>query len=791
MRLRTTIKIAIVCVISFVSLSALGQVKGTIKARIIDEREALIPSGNAYLLRPSDSRVLLSGSWYKGELNFPTDTGTFMLKIVVQGYEDHIQKLENTAKDHILDLGTIRLKPKSIQLQEVNITSKPPVLSTSQGNTKIDIANSTLSSSSTIEELFSKLPGVVLDGQNASVVGKGEAIIYYNGDRITAEQLRAIPVERIKKISVVTNPSSKYDAQGNAVIDIEGKQNFSQGLLGEFRQIVQAGRFFNETTNLSMDYKANRLSISGGYTQNTLNRDVRVFSNYNHVGDKSFNGDALINTHIRSAFIPTYRLGTSYEISSHDLVSFEYKGNNTREHQDVANHSNTYSSNDPLNQNVMVNNQGRTQWYNNSASLNYSHRLDSMGSRFLFAGQYFNEHEHDNYLIQQDGTAQNTENFSNENRDIVKIYSVRADFNKNFDKVNSVSAGFKFSGTRMNSLGDFNQIDSGKIEPITEFSNNYKFRENITAAYIEYKGGGKSLTYTIGGRLEHTATSGRSVLQNRSIIDTNYLNVYPNLHVAYKKNDLELGLDYSRRILRPSYDDLSPYVLYNGPTNIVKGSPTLTPAYTQSVSAYFQIKDYVVKAGYSKTRGEINTIAEFGEIGEVLLQKLNLARHSTYFLNLTIPVKVGNWTSENNFNISYDRLSDSRFTRSLYSYKPLYYIYSYNNYVIPKLFSLDLLVNYSSSQANGLARTKDQLYTEIGISKKYLGKKLTIRLSGLDLFNSYTLNKSLSYNDSSYGVDRNVTLRSVKLSASLRFGKLKSTNYSNKAAAEDETDRAH
>ncbi len=173
-------------------------------------------------------------------MKFLITAGIFIYCLIFSSIEIKAQSVKNNRDKSYVDEDKLIEKitpafsvPDSIiiknqdhnQLNEVVITSQPSLLKySSNGTIDVNVNGTVLATSSSVNELLGRVPNVVVAEGQISVLGKGEAIIYLNGILINYERFAAIPVSQIVKIEVISNPSSKYDAEGKAVVNIVTKK---------------------------------------------------------------------------------------------------------------------------------------------------------------------------------------------------------------------------------------------------------------------------------------------------------------------------------------------------------------------------------------------------------------------------------------------------------------------------------------------------------------------------------------------------------------------------------------
>lgn len=776
-------------VLLFLSKSILGQQSEVLlKGSVVDSKGNRIETGSLFF-RTSNGVEDLSKTWNNGGFSFKKLLSNDSVSLIFSS-PGFVTKTV-TVKFPI-DRPTVELEPtilardSLIKLHEVTVLGKKDVIQTEQGNTVINIANSMLNSSNSIDELFSKLPGVNLNSKEVSIIGKGNAIIYLDKNRITIEQLKLISIERIDKIQLITNPSAKYDSQGNAVIQILSKKILSEGFTGQIRQGLQKGVFFNQSGSISADYNTKKLSFSAGLQQNSLNREVTIFSDYaSRFKESPYSGSRIYKTRMNTDFIPTYRLGIGYDVDEKTSFSIEYKGNTTNISQAISNVNETFPKRgDPSDSSATVN-RGTSNWSSNSISFNINRDLDTLGSNLFFGGQYFSEKEKYDFNIDEVLMDQTRDSFMNISNAGNKIMSMQINWDKFFKSGSELSVGVKLSSVKMKSNNDIFKNTASE----RNFAN---YRELVPALFSEYKGSFKQLQYNLGVRLESTHIKRASdLLQNRTDTSLNYLNVFPYISMSHKRKESEYGITYSNRIYRPTFYDLSAYVEYNGPSNLYISNPSLLPSYTNSIEVFWKWRKYVAKLGYTLIKDEITTMYEFRSDRRIILQNRNISRRKNLYMDLTIPISWHNFNSENTVKFNVSKVTDKAYLQENSDISPLVNIYSINTLTIPDVFDIELLLNYSSFQSDGVFKSRSNLYTELSVFKKLPKTNLSLRASVIDVLNNYHTIKETKFNGNFFLSDRYITLNSFRVSIIWNFGNLKKSNYKNSSIGLDNINRSN
>ncbi|PWV44510.1 outer membrane beta-barrel family protein [Chitinophaga sp. S165] len=765
----------------------------SITGRIVDAAGVPVEGASVTLLSAKDSSVILAGRAFGGQLKLDvTKYQPVILKISAVGLSSFDTLINNTPFRPVVDLGTIKLHTDTKALREVEITARQQAFKVVDGNMSINVDNTLLSASNSVSELLSKTPGLSMKDDAVAVVGKGDAIVFYNGERIPAERLQSLQVSQIKQIEIITNPSTKYDAEGKAVINIIGKKKMEDGLLGRVRQNISQGKFFSSATDLSLDYKFNKFAISTGFNFQTGTSDVQRDSRYNVTDTAGYIRNTLYNSRTHSKYIPTYRVGINYHIDSLSTFSIEYNGNKTVQDKRIDNQNRTQYLKIPTPVAYSSVNNSEVDLGSNTVSANYNRTLDPKGSNLFVGAQYFRQiYKYDSDIHQTD-SGNVSSHFNNTWYNRIRLISVRTDLEKVFDKNNKLTTGVKFAQASTVSDIKFSEEHGGEWVNVDDLSRKFRFSENVPAAYLEFGHKFDAYRLNAGVRTEMSIVRGYSGADRQKVIDTNYVNLFPFVKVSRKKGKYEYTLSYATRLHRPSYDDLDPFTEYHDPTEVVKGNPYLRPSYTHSLEVSLSFDDYLFKVGYMRTKNDISPfLPNYLDSGRIEIQKVNLNISNAAYLGVTVPLKTTYWEAQTTFNVSYSKLNDKRFSQLKDEAFPLFYISSYHTFYIPHVFNVELLGEYNSRQSNGFITNYHTIWTEMAISRKFLHNKLNARLSANDVINAFYQSGRNAYANRENYYERRFSARLVRLSLTYSFGKLKSVDYKNVGAAKEEINRAH
>lgn len=756
--------------------------------------------GDFIVLKASDSSFVSAVFYMEGNARIEgIKEKDLLVKIVSFGYNDTLIPVKNTSGQDI-NLGTINLKSLTTDLTEVQIVASVPMFAPqTDGSLNVNVQKTILGSSITLLEVLSKTPNVQVEDGGLSIVGKGKALIYLDGKRIPFERINSIQVSRVDKIQLITNPSSKYDAEGMAVINILTLPNPAEGFSGVLIQNTTQAKHFLSSTALLLDYRKGRFSFSGDYSAN-FGKD------WNHsLTDRTINttsGTYLSNNeneeNTRLTYVSNYRLGVDFRINNKSNLSAEYTG--LFNIFDLNVNSDNSVSKDLDTTRLSIFNNGNTTNRNHSVNLNYNNTLDSLGSSLFIGGQFsqFSTSLLDriNEDIYMNSSLTTSADRKNVGANTITIATPQLDYHKQFKNSTSLEVGAKYSFANNTGKVDLYSRLAGEADYslMNGYSNNFEYTENVPAIYAQYNGKLKGeIEYHIGARAEYTDVLGVSRILNKTVIDSSYLNIFPNVAISKKLSEKwNTSLSYAERINRPQYQSMDPFIWYQDSLTSVQGNPLLIPALTHSFEGVLNYKDFSFKAGYNRTLNQMRFGVFEGNSGEnsVVLKQFNIDLQNSYFTSLSIPLKTKKiWTSFNTLTLTYEKIVDDRPEFNLQSVSPQFYFYTQQTFNIPKIMKIEVIGEYEGAKRDGLYYRKDAYSLTIGLSRGFLNNSLMTRFVANDILHSYREAGSYTIGSTSVNYNRKLNTRFFRLSLVWYFGKLQEITYSNKATGSKEFER--
>lgn len=692
-----------------------------------------------------------------------------------------------------------KVTSKNNELNEVVIKKQVPLLKYgANGTIDVNVANTLLSTSSSVNELLSRVPNVVIAEGQISVLGKGEAIIYLNGILINYERFASIPVSQILKIEVISNPSSKYDAEGKAVINIITKKNIENGISGMASQQVTVSKFAGTSINTLLDFNYTKGSfsfITNYGLQLGKGRELLYTTRTRPNPDEYMRSELTTDWKRQFNNYSNFGFGLQYTFSDKNYISFSYSGNIedlggvVKSRNSIVNNSvNNFYATDIDKNDVLLN-----QFIN----LNYNF-TDFEDSSLFIGTQYSNYNGTINDFIDENSLIEevNTERYLKNNvGNGINIIMAQADYSKKINEKSRLETGAKFSNAKIISATDFlisNEKDSG-FEFDDKLSSDFQYVENISAAYFNYGGViGEKFNFSVGARGEWTDYDLYTTANGIQQFKRSYGNIFPNVLLNMNiSDDLKAHVSYVSRITRPRYQALNPYVIYQDPFTTIEGNPNLLPEKVHAFEIGTMYKKFDFKIGYTYKTDPISGAALRGDTpNSYILRSLNLEKENTFFTSLSRSFTNKWWNSTNTVSVNLSKAIDNFYGYESGPVRPQIYLYSNNTFTIPNLFTIQMLTWYLGDKSYGLRSDNSRSTVTLGIERNFFKDALKLNFTANDIFHEFMVSGDYNVGQTEIYYHRTYTTNYFKLIATYSFGNSKKTTYKMSEIEQSENNRA-
>jgi hypothetical protein len=765
--------------------------KPNISGVILDESKKPADYVTVVLFKASDSSVVKTAfTDPNGIFNFNVPVkGSYYYKASNMGYKTLKSKtIVLTEDNQKVDFGTAQLAASTQNLKEVNVAVTKPLIERKMDKVVMNVSGSSIMSGSTALEVLQKAPGVTVDqNDNISMMGKQGVLIQLDGKQTymssadVANLLRNMQSSDIESIELITNPSSKYDASGNSgIINIKTKKNKNGGTNGSINGMAGYGKNFRGNAGLSLNHRTQKLNLFGNYNYGKNERENQIDI------DRISNGNPdtyfmQVGSSLRKQNNNNFKAGLDYFIDKKNTIGVLVNG--------YFNHGTEASVNNTLIgpsfqkvDSVLISNTLQTNKYNNiSYNLNYKSVLDTAGSEISADVDYSRYNGNDGSNYDNDYLFSNGERIRpivytrNNTPSIIDIKAFKVDYNVSLTKTVKLEAGVKSSWVKTDNDLQAEEFVNNAWRNDVHRSNQFVYDENVNAAYTNLNKQFKNTSVQIGLRLEQTNSKGNLITTN-TVVERSYWDFFPTLFVqqTLSKNN-QLGFSYSRRIDRPSYDALNPFVYYLDQFTYSKGNPFLNPQYTNNFElSYTLLQKYMLSIGYSRVNDVITEVLLPDTAQKALYQtNANLAKNISYNANLNIPVQITKWwQTNNNLNVFYLSFEAPDLAgNALKTGKTSFQFKTQQTFTIMSGFTAELSGSYESPLDYGTFSIRPRYSIDAGLSKTLFNKKASLKFALSDVFNTYKTNLSSILSGLTYEVRQKNESQVARISFTYRFGK--------------------
>lgn len=746
------------------------------------------------LLSAKDSLVVkLSVTNEMGQYKFESiSKGKFLISSSFVGYNTSYSKLIELGSENI-EVTVITLKKSDGGMQAVVVSSKKPMIEVRADKTILNVEGTINAAGQDALELLRKSPGVLVDkDENISLSGKNGVQVYIDGrpsplaGKNLSDYLKTLQANQIEAIEIITNPSAKYDAAGNAgIINIKLKKDKTIGTNGSINTGVNFGIFPKYNGNISLNNRNKKANVFGSYSYNK-SRNEMFMQFRRELLDSLFEQKTTMLSNSNSHNI---KAGADIFINKKSTLGFIVTGNISD--NNMNNFSRTpisYMPSGTVNRILVADN--TNDMSNTNFNFNGNYRLaNSNGSELNIDADYgiFNLRSNQlqpNYYYNPGGTVELNRYIYNMIAPTnINMYTLKTDYEQNY-KAGKLGFGGKFSYVKTdNDFQRYNVFTSSK-KLDTLRSNRFDYTENINAAYVNFNKAYKGFMFQVGVRVENTNATGTSngYKQNSigsyvtydSSFNRNYTNLFPSAAITFNKNPMnQWGLSYSRRIDRPAYQDLNPFEFKLDEYTFQKGNTQLTPQYTNSFSLTNTYKyKLTTTLNYSHVKDVFTSLIDTAEKSKSFITKKNLATQDIVSLNISYPFQYKWYSAFANLNTYYAHYKASfGVGRTIDLDVFAYNFYMQNSFQLGKGWSGEVSGFYSSPSIwQGTFESKAMWAVEGGVQKQLFNGKGNLKVSVSDIFQTMRWKGTSNFAGQLMIANGGWESRLLKLNFTWRFG---------------------
>lgn len=773
----------------------------TVKGSVINERGEAMPFVTISVLAQDSS--LITGT-------ITDDDGTYEISNLQSQISNCILQASYIGYQTVFGGPDFVLREETEQLKELEVKAKKPLIERQMDKLVVNVSASPLSAGANGNDILRRAPGVRIDKDgNITVNGKSVEIwidgkpSYMSGQQLKA-MLDGTDGNTIEKIEIISNPSAKYDASGQGgIINIKTKRNMMRGLNGML-SATYGGMYFGdvkrwlnqEMVSLNLNYRGEKTYTFGQLTQVYAQNDIDF-----ETGRKT---PTLENYSISGYNIDfqyyMLKVGNDWYIDSANTLGFILNVPYMQMKQQIIdgrNEAYTISGADTTRSKTATTNDIKMPQH--TANLNYTHTFSEALERELTVNVDYNRYNNSQLNFQETQYPTHRLGLDINSHQTINIYSGKLDFQTKFWQTGMIECGVKYALSSTDNNMTTDSILNGSQTSHT--LSTFRYDEHVAAAYISLaKQFGEHWSVKLGLRGEYTFSKG-DWLSADSVTRKSYFDPFPTAYIGYTTSPLgklqqpiAVSASYTRRIKRPSYYMLNPFVAYVDAYSYQTGNTELTPEYNNDVELHFSWTQYLnMTFNFAHTQDMFSSKTTIMPNGMSSITWTNFGTCTTHGVNISLTelplvpkymkmedgskMMQGAWLALtvnagwlHFINKSYEKKADGT---------PAYENRNHYGYVggtlsayLPKDWTITLDGNWSSPMQTGYDRQGSTFFSSFGVRKMWMKKGLIFNLNVQDLA------RSLSFSTQSKGLEpgyeswyRNtVRQQRVMLSVTWMFG---------------------
>jgi len=791
--------------LSFFSYTLIAQVNG----KVIDSSGVAVPFVYIGLANSSDTALIkITIADEKGNYSIEAEkAGTFRLIVSAVGFEKYFSAPFVLSAGHwAYKAPDIILKSEAHLLNSIQVVSQRPFMEQKIDRTVYNIQNSIISSGNNVLDILGKLPGVMVDNSEAiSVRGKSGVLIMIDGKtnylsaQDAATYLKSLEASQVDKIEVITNPSSKYDAAGNAIINIILKKDKNLGLNATVVSSYRQDFYGTGYGGIDVNYRMKKINFFGnGYYSSTgffhdinqtntfnLSATPEILTDDEHI---TFRGNGISG-----------KIGADYAPNDKQTLGFSIEGENEEANRVYTTQSNSYNGNVLPDSSVSTLGGKYDTYTYRDYNLNYKFKIDSSGRELdanadyvtVVINQTINETSYYYDSLGRYMRPPNSIQSSPPYNTGIKV--INTDYTQPLGKYQKLEMGLKYSSVTNNNNNQFWNVVNGAYILDSSKSNHFILTEQLAAGYLNYSRKlNNKLDVEIGLRGEETLDKGTYV-NSDSIFYKKYFNLFPTAFFNWKvDSNQSINISYSRRIDRPGFFSLDPYVFYVSPYFYDLGNPLLQPEFSNNIEVTHLFKTFLSTGiGYTYSTNVFTSVSLQNTVTHITYMiPVNMSNGAIFNIlcSATIPVtkRITSITSLNGYHNQYSNSASSGgFNVSGYSWT----INSTNSINLGKKWSAEIVLNYNSQSNYGYWLYKPVYILDAGVKKNFAHDSGTITLNFSDLFwSNKTVATEIYQNENIQTTDYRDS-RGARVTLSWKLGKSQYENPEKKKASNEEINR--
>lgn len=722
-----------------------GQQTKVVKGSVLDQKKVALPYADVRAFHISDSSFATGAMTEEnGSYSFDINPGKYYLTIEFFDYQTDTVVIEVVNSN--VDMGSIILKPILNTLQEVEVVSQRPIMELKLDKRVYNVASDLNNQGTNASEMLENIPSITVDAEgNVSLRGNQNVRILvdgkYSGFASSADALKQLQTDRVEKVEIITNASSRYDAQGDAgIINIILKKNKKDGFNGSVN--ARLGYLPDYGIGVNLNYRKDKFNYYFSYNINKNNNQSNS-TTYQRLSnpDTTFAYRQFYKND-RNKFRNDATIGVDYDINDNNSIGLAFNfrsgiGDNIYDRD----YDNMDGADVLLNRDTRIENQEELEDLY-EATLRFRRKLKKEGGEWNTEVKVFRDQDLETSAFINSSSNTTGEQMERSNAYVTeKFFLFQTDYIYPFAKEGKIETGFRSQWRNMDNDFGYGTLNGGIWDAPARFNDNFNYDEKVHAAYLMGSNVYGKWGVQAGLRVE---LSDITTLQESEVTanDKNYHHFFPSAAISYKIDEMTTAqVSYSKRIYRPGQWVLMPYMKFGDNREMRVGNvninPELTDAIEGGIMKYFTKGSLLSSLYYRRTTDKIERFASVGSDGIIYRIPMNIANRDATGLELNATYNPTNWMRfTTGFNLYYEKISGEyqgqNFDKDNYTWSNR----TSANFTLPQKWRVQLSSSYVAPRVSAQGKIKSMFHADFGVSKDFWNNNATIGFNVRDVFNS-------------------------------------------------------
>ena len=720
-----------------------------VKGLVVNEQNVPIPFASvaAYAL-PDSTLATGVATGENGTFSIALKKGDYFLKVSFLSYKAKKTETIKVANE-VINLGNIVLTQDNVTLEEIEVRDEKSSIQLDLDKRVFNVGKDMANLGTNVSELLDNVPSVNVDiDGNVSLRGSGNVRILIDGKPSGlvgiggTDGLKQLQSSLVDKVEVITNPSARYDAEGEVgIINIVMKKEKRKGVNGSFEAVM--GFPHNYRLSGNVNFRRKKVNFFTNYGINFRESPGQGSTYQEYISDEFTNIYQSERQHVRGGLGNSIQFGADYFLNKYNTLTvsglYSYnKGNNdaTLLYEDFDNNNNLLQTVDRVNDEVEIK-------HNVETAVSYVKTFEQKGRKWTVDAKWMlnDDTETANYIEESSDASVLPLIQRSDNTEDEIVYFFQSDYVHPFSKKGKFETGVRLNLRYLNNKYKVEEEIDDVWTVYDEFNNHFVYSENIYAAYAMFGNQFKAFSYQFGLRAEYSDIS-TELLETNEKNPRDYLNWFPSVNFSYElPKQHTLQWSYSRRLNRPRFWSLLPFFTFSDNRNLFTGNPDLNPEYTNSFEMghlkNFEQGNILSNIYYRHSTGVIERVVLINEDGTTQMLPINFATQHSYGIEFNFSYNITKkWRVNANWN-GYRDILEGTYEGVDYSNDAYTWTSRISTKIgLPKDVDFQTSLNYRGPQNTTQGRSLAVYGWDGGLAKDILNGNGTISFSARDILNT-------------------------------------------------------